>query len=86
MKTDISQFLGTWAGSDSEVEYTIESRDDQIQISGVDIADEEVLQISDIVFDGEKLYFTSLCPSTQYLLKHVFRSASGDDEIGRAHV
>ena len=75
----IQKFVGTWTETDQCVEYSVEVRDGDLVVTGLDTSDGEMLRIEDISFDGSELRFTSVCPSTDFVLTHVFRSASGDE-------
>ena len=66
--------IGTWVHpDDSSVEYTVSALGNVCVVSGVDTIDGEAFVISDVSWDGRELRFTSLMPSTQYELRHVFR-------------
>ena len=69
--------IGTWfLDDDAAVEYTVSALGDSCTVSGVDLSDGEEFVITDISWDGAELRFTSLMPSTQYELRHVFRVLS----------
>ena len=72
--------VGTWAQKarlddpdTSYVTFTISLRDRKLVVDGVDTSDGEKLVISDVRWDGKVLEFTSVCPSTHWKAKHVFR-------------
>jgi hypothetical protein len=77
--SSIQKFVGTWSEADQCVEYSIAVHDGAVFVSGLDTSDGEELRIEDISFDGLELRFTSVCPSTNFVLTHIFRSASGDE-------
>ena len=67
--------IGTWIlPDDTPAEYTVHALGDTPAISGVDSSDGEVFVISDALWDGTMLRFTSLMPSTSYELTHVMRA------------
>lgn len=69
--------IGTWVHPDDpSVEYTVSALGDVCVVSGVDTSDGEAFAISQTSWDGRELRFTSLMPSTQYELRHVFRVRS----------
>ena len=72
-------FSGTWCSQSSVVEYDFSFQGDPIVVTGVDTSDGEELRIEDVAFDGRELRFTSICPSTSFALRHVFRSLLGDE-------
>jgi hypothetical protein len=72
------KFTGTWRGKDSVVEYSFSIEGDPIVVTGIDTSDGEQLRIQDVTFDGTELCFTTICPSTSYALRHVFRSVDGN--------
>lgn len=78
MESIVHRFAGTWRGDDSVIEYSFSIRGEPIAVRGVDASDGEELCIQDVVFDGSELRFTSICPSTSYALRHVFRLVDGD--------
>jgi hypothetical protein len=78
--SSIQKFVGTWCEDDQCVEYSVSVQDGAVVVTGLDTSDGEVLRIEDISFDGSELRFTSVCPSTVFVLTHVFRSLS-DDEV-----
>ena len=66
--------IGTWVHPDDPlVEYTVSALGDVCTVSGVDHSDGENFVISDVSWDGYELRISSLMPSTQYNLRHVFR-------------
>jgi hypothetical protein len=77
--SSIQKFVGTWCEKDQCVEYSVSVQDGAVAVAGLDTSDGEVLRIEDISFDGSELRFTSICPSTDFALAHVFRSAVGDE-------
>lgn len=69
--------IGTWfLDDDSAVEYTVSTLGDSCTVSGVDLSDGEKFVITDVLWDGAELHFTTLMPSTQYKLRHIFRVRS----------
>jgi hypothetical protein len=68
--------IGTWTHPDESAEYTVSALGDICTVSGVDPGDGESFIISDVSWDGSELRFTSLMPSTEYELRHVFRVVS----------
>ena len=76
ISSSIKKFVGTWTEADQCVEYSVGLRGGAVVVSGLDTSDGEELRIEDISFDGSELRFTSICPSTNFVLTHVFRSAS----------
>ena len=79
--TKTNKFVGTWCHEDSVIEYSISVQGDPLTVTGIDINDGEELRITDVQFDGSELRFTSLCPSTSYLLRHTLRPARGTNQI-----
>jgi len=77
--SSIQKFVGTWVEDDQCVEYSVAVQDGSVVVTGLDNSDGEELRIEDISFDGSELCFTSICPSTDFMLTHVFRSAGGDE-------
>lgn len=84
MKTPEELLVGVWMHRDSDVEYTIVLRPDvhptAFLVSAVDRFDNEVIEIRNVRFDGECLYFLSVVPSNGYSLEHRFR-ISGQDTV-----
>ena len=80
ISSSIQKFVGTWCEKGSCVEYSVSIQDGVVVVTGLDTSDGEVLRIQDISFDGSALRFTSVCPSTVFVLTHVFRSLS-DGEV-----
>src|ERR1051326_2535750 len=70
----IKKFLGTWTREDQNVEYTVSVQDDRVIVKGIDTSDGEELRIQDVTFDGSELRFTTVCISTVFSLRHIFRS------------
>ena len=69
--------IGTWIHpGDTSVEYTVSALGDVCTVAAVDLVDGENFVISDLSWDGHELRFTSLMPSTNYDLRHVFRVLS----------
>jgi hypothetical protein len=67
--------IGKWIlDDDTGVEYTVSALGDSPTVSGVDLSDGEEFAITDVFWDGVELRFTSLMPSTQYKLRHIFRA------------
>jgi len=75
----IKKFLGTWRRDDQTVEYTVSVLDDRVVVTGMDTTDGEELRIQDISFDGLELRFTTVCVSTVFSLRHIFRSVYGNE-------
>ena len=75
----IKKFLGTWRRDDQTVEYTVSVQDDRVVVTGLDTSDGEELRIQDVTFDGSELRFTTVCISTVFSLRHIFRSVYGDE-------
>ena len=75
----IKKFLRTWRRDDQKVEYTVSLQGDSIVVTGIDTSDGEELRIQDITFDGSELRFTTVCISTVFSLRHIFRSVHGDE-------
>jgi hypothetical protein len=75
----IKKFLGTWKRDDQNVEYTVSVEGDRVVITGVDTSDGEELRIQDVAFDGSELRFTTVCVSTVFSLRHIFRSVHGNE-------
>ena len=67
-------FCGTWQHDDSSVEYTVALSGDVVEVSGLDTIDGEELRVSEVVYDGRELRFTTVCPSTAFALRHVLRN------------
>ena len=74
MRMKLERFCGTWQHEDSSVEYTVTLSGEVLRVSGVDTTDGEELRVSDVLYDRSELRFTTLCPSTDYALRHVFRN------------
>ena len=69
--------VGTWVEEENPVDtttvvYTITVRAGRFRVSGVDESDGVALHISDTTWDGEKLCFMSLFPSTNHKASHEF--------------
>jgi len=77
--SSIQKFLGTWCHEDQCVEYSVSVQDDAVIVTGLDTSDGEVLRIQGVSFDGSELRFTSICPSTIFVLTHVFRPVLGNE-------
>jgi hypothetical protein len=77
--TTANRFNGTWCNENSVVQYSLSIQGDPIVVTGIDTSDGEELRIQDATFDGSELRFTSICPSTSFALRHVFRSVLGDE-------
>lgn len=75
----IKKFLGTWTREDQNVEYTVSVQDDRVIVKGIDTSDGEELRIQDVTFDGSELRFTTVCISTVFSLRHIFRSVHGNE-------
>lgn len=82
MKTIEEQLVGVWMHRDSDVEYTIALHPDvrpaAFLVTAVDRFDDEVIEIREVRFDGESLYFLSVVPSNGYALEHWFRISDRD--------
>jgi len=65
MANDLS---GVWYFTDSTAKIKISVQDSRIVINAWDSSDGEKFVISDIYFDGKILRFTSLMPSTNWLV------------------
>jgi hypothetical protein len=76
--TTFDKFIGTWSSENSVVVYSFSIRGEPIVVTGVDTSDGEELRIEDVSFDGSELRFTSICPSSSFVLRHIFRSVAGD--------
>jgi hypothetical protein len=74
-----NKFAGTWCSENSVVAYSFSIHGEPIVVTGVDTNDGEELRIQDVTFDGSELRFTSICPSSSFVLRHVFRSVLGDE-------
>ena len=74
-----NKFAGTWRCDASVVEYSFSIHGDPVVVSGIDTSDGEELRIQDVAFDGSEFRFTSICPSSSFALRHVFRSVRGDE-------
>ncbi len=72
--------VGTWCGEgdDSRAEYTVSATPEGFSVAGVDSVDGEQFVISEVSWDGERLAFSSLMPSTGRRGKNVFRLISED--------
>ena len=61
--------VGTWQGDDEDgrVQYKVSVKNGKFHVSGVDVFDGEVLQISEVSWDAELgvLTFESLMPSIE---------------------
>jgi hypothetical protein len=68
--------IGTWitCDEDSDAAFVISVVEGQFSVSGFARCDAEAFQISDLVWDGNALHFSSLMPSTGFKSKHVFRA------------
>ena len=77
--TTAHKFCGTWCSENSVVEYSFSISGSPPVVTGIDRSDGEELRIQDVTFDGSELRFTSICPSTSFALRHVFRSVLGDE-------
>jgi hypothetical protein len=72
--------IGTWVyPEDTPAEYTVSGLGDICAVSGIDTTDGEPFVISNVSWNGRELRFTSLMPSTQYELRHIFRVISEDE-------
>jgi hypothetical protein len=72
--------IGKWVNpEDATVEYTVSALGDVCTVSGVDNTDGERFVISEDSWDGRELRFTSLMPSTQYEVRHIFHVISRDE-------
>jgi|SRR5579872_2634313 len=75
-----------WASS---VVYTIRVRRGRFVVDAVDTSDGEKLKISSVVWNGRKLTFDTLCPSTKHKVKHVFwmkRTGLADHQLEYAEL
>ena len=72
--------VGTWCGEgeDSRAEYTVAVRSEGFSITGIDSIDGEMFVISEVSWDGERLIFSSLMPSTGRRSTNIFRLISND--------
>ncbi len=77
--TTANRFNGTWRSENSVVQYSFSIQADPIVVTGIDTTDGEELRIQDVSFDGLELRFTSICPSTSFALRYIFRSILGDE-------
>lgn len=64
--------VGTWvsADGDSAAEFTIVSTGSGLTVTGRDRDDGEEFIVNEILWDGEKLRFSTLMPSTGYRARH----------------
>jgi hypothetical protein len=72
--------VGTWIEEENpilttSVVYTITATEGRFCVSGVDESDGVVFNISNTRWDGERLYFVSLFPTTNHEASHVFQIA-----------
>src|SRR5437667_4034418 len=70
--------VGTWKeeGDPSETTqavFTVAVEGGRFHVSGVDESDGVVFRITDTRWDGERLRFTSMFPTTNHRAKHVFQ-------------
>ena len=63
-----NDLAGVWYFTDSTAKIKISTQGSQISIDGWDSSDGEKFVISDIHFDGKTLQFTTLMPSTNWLV------------------
>lgn len=63
-----NDLVGVWYFTDSTAKMRISAQGSQIAIDGWDSSDGEKFIISDIHFDGKTLRFTTLMPSTNWLV------------------
>jgi hypothetical protein len=71
---------GTWVQESTEpdfpitsIEFTISLRKGEFAVRACDKSDGEELKVSGVRWNGEDLKFTTLCLSTKWRAKHVFR-------------
>ena len=81
-----TRLVGTWShpDDDSSVEYSILIIASSYAISAIDSADGEVLEISEVSWDGRGLRFRSRTPSTNWVVEHEFRP-TGDTTVEHRH-
>jgi len=77
--SSIEALVGIWCHKDQDVEYAVSIQDDAICVTGLDTSDGEELHIHDISYNGSELFFTSVCPSTNFALTHKFRSEPSNE-------
>ena len=79
MKPIPKALLGTWAhtlpwdSDDYLAEYTVALKGNKLSVSGVDVNDGEKFKISGVTWDGRRLRFKSLMPSTGRIGLNEFR-------------
>jgi hypothetical protein len=61
---------GTWYHAETSAEYTIRVLRTKVTVSGVDTDDGEKFIVSDVVWDGTVLGFTTVMPSTGWKVGH----------------
>ena len=70
-RPDIAKRLeGTWFHPETSAEYTVRVSRTKISVSGVDTDDGEKFIVSDVVWDGVYLSFTTVMPSTKWRVTH----------------
>jgi hypothetical protein len=79
LSPNIKKYLGTWTNESSDAEYTIAVQSDKLVVRSLDPSDGEKLRIKNVEFDGLELRLTSICPSTDFMLRHIFRSPKADE-------
>lgn len=75
VSNQLQQYNGTWVHDSDKhrnAEFHIKANGDNIAISGKDRSDGEKFVISNIDWDGQRLYFTSTMPSTNCVVKQSF--------------
>lgn len=71
-------YIGSWEDLDTHTIYTIESADSQLRVTSAIDDDGEVFEIKSSTWDGKKLRWTCLVPSTDTTLRFETTSVNGD--------
>ena len=79
--------VGTWKDGAEElgssVEFTISSAGANFSVTGVDTSDGEVLSISNVRWNGQRLSFDGAVPSTGHRVEYTFELISPSEVLVR---